>query len=62
MREQSSRRKLITGANSFIIKRHVHAEARLGTWLGGMLAHNPPMLVRMALANRIARIVWGGVY
>jgi len=55
------------GANSVIIKRHVRAEARPGTWLVEMLTRKPPMLVRVALANKMARIVWalmvrGGVY
>jgi transposase len=67
MGERSLRRLLIIGANSVIIKRHVHAEARPGTWLAGMLSSKPPMLVRVALANKMARIVWalmtrGGVY
>ena len=67
MGERSLRRLLILGANSVIIKRHVHAAARPGTWLGGMLTRKPPMLVRVALANKMARIVWalmakGGVY
>jgi len=67
MGERSLRRLLILGANSVIIKRHVHASARPGTWLGGMLTRKPPMLVRVALANKMARIVWalmarGGVY
>jgi len=67
MGERSLRRLLIIGANSVIIKRHVHAAAKPGTWLGGMLTHKPPMLVRVALANKMARIVWalmarGGVY
>lgn len=67
MGERSLRRLLIIGANSVIIKRQVHAAARPGTWLGGMLAKKPPMLVRVALANKMARIVWalmakGGVY
>ena len=67
MGERSLRRLLIIGANSVIIKRHVHATARPGTWLGGMLTRKPPMLVRVALANKMARIVWalmakGGVY
>lgn len=67
MGERSLRRLLIIGANSVIIKRHVHAATRPGTWLGGMLTRKPPMLVRMALANKMARIVWalkarGGVY
>jgi transposase len=65
--ERSLRRLLIIGANSVIIKRHVDAAAKPGTWLGGMLARKPPMLVRVARANKMARIVWalmarGGVY
>jgi hypothetical protein len=55
MGERSLRRLLIIGANSVIIKRHVHAAARPGTWLGGMLMRKPPMLVRVALANKMAR-------
>ena len=67
MGERSLRRLLIIGANSVIIKRHTHAAGRPGTWLGGMLTRKPPMLVRVALANKMARIVWalmarGGVY
>ena len=67
MGERSLRRLLILGANSVIIKRHVHATARPGTWLAGMLMRKPPLMVRVALANNMARIVWalmarGGVY
>jgi transposase len=51
MGERSLRRFLIIGANSVIIKRHVHPLARPGTWLDGMLLRKPPMLVRVALAN-----------
>jgi len=58
MGERSLRRLLIIGANSVIIKQHVHPLARPGTWLGGMLLRKPPMLVRVALANKMARIVW----
>ena len=58
MGERSLRRLLIISANSVIIKRHVHPMARSGTWLGGMLLRKPPMLVRVALANKMARIVW----
>ncbi len=57
MGEPSLRRLLIIGANSVIIKRHTHAAAQPGTWPGGMLARGPPMLVRVALANKMARIV-----
>jgi transposase len=67
MGERSLRSLLIIGANSGIIKRHVLAEARPGTWLGRMPTRKPPMLVRVALANKMARIVCalmarGGVY
>jgi transposase len=67
MGERSLRRLLILGANSVIIKRHVHAAAKPGTWLAGLMARKPPMLVRVALANKMARIVWalmahGGIY
>lgn len=67
MGERSLRRLLIIGANSVAIKRHVHKEAQPGTWLGGLLSRKPPMLVRVALANKMARIVWalmarGGVH
>jgi transposase len=67
MGERSLRRLLILGANGVIIKRHVHASAQPGTWLGSLLLRKPPMLVRVAVANKMARIVWalmarGGVY
>ncbi|TNC52299.1 IS110 family transposase [Rubellimicrobium rubrum] len=58
MGERSLRRLLIIGANSVVIKRHVHKEAQPGTWLGSLLSCKPPMLVRVALANKMARIVW----
>lgn len=67
MGERSLRRLLIIGANSVIIKRHTYREAQPGTWLGDLLARKPAMLARVALANKMARIVWalmvrGGVY
>jgi transposase len=58
MGERSLRRLLIMGANSVFIKRHVHSEAQPGTWLARMLGRKPPLLVRVALANKMARIVW----
>ena len=58
MGERSLRRLLIIGANSVVMKRHVHREAQPGTWLGSLLARKPPMLVRVALANKMARVVW----
>lgn len=58
MGERSLRRLLIIGANSVIIKRRVHHAALPGTWLAGMLSRKPSMLVRVALANKMARVVW----
>jgi len=40
-------------------KRHVHASARPSTWRGGMSLRKPPLLVHVALANRMARIASG---
>lgn len=54
---------LVIGANSVIIKHHVHAAARPGTWSSGVLSRKPPMLVRVALANKMgALMARGGVY
>ena len=44
-----------------------HRGAPAGSWLAGMLARKPRVLVTVALANKTARIVWallvkGGVY
>jgi transposase len=70
MGERSLRRLLILGANSVVIKRRTNPMAQPGTWLGGLLARKPGMLVRVALANNepscaigsstmaSARIVW----
>ncbi|MES5485129.1 hypothetical protein QMZ05_20445 [Bradyrhizobium sp. INPA03-11B] len=33
-------------------------ESRSWPWLKGMIAHKPPNLVAMALANKLARIAW----
>jgi transposase len=65
MGERSLRRLLILGASSA-----ASAARRRGAadpWLARMLARKPPMLVVVALANKMARIVWalmahGGSY
>lgn len=59
MGERSLRRLLIIGANSVIIKRHIHAAARPGTRLSGMLTRKPPMPVRVAPANSERRSATG---
>lgn len=66
MGERSLRRLLIIGDNS-IVGWGIRKGAAAGTWLASMIARKPPMLVRVALANKMARIVWalmtkGGVY
>lgn len=66
MGERTLRRLLIIGASAF-----VNWRARKGvsseSWLGRMIAHKPPMVVRVALANKMAGVVWalmahGGTY
>ena len=65
MGERSLRRLLIIGASSATRRR---AEGAPGhPWLARMLARKPRMLVTVALANKMARIVWalmahGGIY
>lgn len=66
MGERSLRRLLILGASS-AVKVAARDNARAGPWLAGMLARKPRMLVTVALANKMARIVWalmahGGSY
>ncbi len=57
MGERSLRRLLIIGANSVVMWQ---ARNRRGTdpWLDRLIERKPPLLVRMALANKMARIVW----
>src|SRR3954464_12409755 len=66
MSERSLRRLLIIGASA-VARWAARKGVPAGSWLGRMLARKPPMLVRVALANTMARIVWallakGGVY
>jgi transposase len=66
MGERSLRRLLILGASS-ATKVAARNPDKAGAWLAGMLARKPRMLVTVALANKMARIVWalmahGGSY
>ena len=66
MGERSLRRLLIIGASS-AAKTAARGSTRANPWLTGMLARKPRMLVTVALANKMARIVWalmahGGSY
>ena len=57
MGKRTLRRLLIIGANTILI-RAARNGAPAGSWLARMMARKPPMLVRVALANKMARIVW----
>ena len=66
MGERTLRRLLIIGASTVLRWAAQHG-APAGSWMARMLARKPPMLVRVALANKMARIVWalmakGGTY
>jgi transposase len=66
MGERSLRRLLILGASA-AAKTAGREGSRASPWLVGMLARKPRMLVTVALANKMARIVWalmahGGTY
>jgi transposase len=66
MGERSLRRLLILGASS-VARVAARDRSRASPWLTGMLARKPRMLVTVALANKMARIVWalmayGGFY
>lgn len=66
MGERSLRRLLILGASSAANKAGREG-SQASPWLLGMLARKPRMLVTVALANEMARIVWalmahGGSY
>ena len=57
MGERTLRRLLIIGASA-VLRWAARHGAPAGSWLARMLARKPPMLVRVALANKMARIVW----
>ena len=66
MGERTLRRLLIIGASA-VLRWAARHGAPAGSWIARMLACKPPMLVRVALANKMARIVWalmakGGTY
>lgn len=66
MGERTLRRLLVIGASA-VIKQALLRGAPAGSWLAQMLARKPRMLVAVALANKMARVVWallakGGIY
>jgi transposase len=66
MGERTLRRLLVIGASA-VIKQALIKGAPPGSWLAQMLARKPRMLVAVALANKMGRVVWallakGGIY
>jgi transposase len=66
MGERTLRRLLIIGASA-VVRWAARNGAASGSWMARMVARKPPMLVRVALVNKMARTVWalmagGGVY
>jgi transposase len=66
MGERTLRRLLVIGASA-VIKQALIRGAPAGSWLAQMLARKPRMLVAVALANKMGRMVWalltnGGIY
>ncbi|MER9083107.1 IS110 family transposase [Mesorhizobium sp. M0895] len=57
MGERTLRRLLIIGAGA-VVKQASRRGAPKGSWLEQMLSRKPRMLVTVALANKMARIVW----
>ena len=57
MGERTIRRLLIIGSSA-VVQQASKRGAPKGSWLEQMLARKPRMLVTVALANKMARIVW----
>lgn len=57
MGERTFRRLLIIGASA-VVGWVVRKGSASGSWLAKMLTRKPPMLIRVALANKMVRIVW----
>jgi transposase len=57
MGERTLRRLLIIGSSAVVLQASKRG-APAGSWLEGMLARKPRMLVTVALANKMARTVW----
>jgi transposase len=66
MGERTLRRLLILGASG-VLRWAARNGAPAGSWIARMVSRKPPMLVRVALANKMARVIWalmakGGIY
>lgn len=66
MGERSLRRLLIIGASA-VLRWAVRRKDQAGAWLKRIMTAKPPLVARVALANKMARVVWalmanGGIY
>ena len=64
--DRTLRPLLIIGASS-VVRWAARKGTPEGSWLASMIARKPAMLVRVALANKMARVMWalmakGGTY
>ena len=57
MGERTLRRLLIIGSSAVVLQASKRG-APAGSWLEGMLAQKPRILITVALANKMARTVW----
>jgi len=57
MGERTLRRLLIIGSGAVVLQASKRGTLA-GSWLEGMLARKPRMLVTVVLANKMARTVW----
>jgi transposase len=57
MGERTIRRLLIIGASA-VVRQAARRGSPQGSWMARMLARKPRLLVTVALANKMARIVW----
>ena len=57
MGERTLRRLLIIGSSTVVLQASKRGAPK-GSWLDQMLARKPRMLVTVALANKMARIIW----
>jgi hypothetical protein len=57
MGERTLRRLLILGASG-VLRWAARNGASAGSWLARMLARKPSILVRVVMANKMARVIW----
>src|SRR3974377_1745248 len=51
-------RRLLSIGGIAVVGGAARRGAREGSWLASMIARKPAMLVRVALANKMARVMW----